>query len=97
MTDGLPDDGDAGDDLPPLTLREKVRNKAYNRQLDRRLNFYTALVLGFIGVGTVRELFEFINGNDEFNALVLLGSLAIGIGAFEIVAYVSKKLTRRED
>ena len=49
MTDGLPDDGGSGDDLAPLTLREKVRNKAYNKGLDRRLNFYTAIMLGLIG------------------------------------------------
>lgn len=95
MTDGLPDD-DEGGDLAPLTLREKVTNKAYNRGLDRRLNFYTALMLGLIGVGAVRELFQFFEG-EEFNGWTFTISLTFGLGVFELIAYVSKRATRREE
>ena len=74
-----------------------MENKGFNKALDRRLNFYTALVLGLIGVGVVRELFQLIDGSGEFSLVVFLGSLIVGIGAFEGIAYVSSKLTRRED
>ena len=96
MTDGLPDDGSEGDDLVPLTLREKVRNRAFNKALDRRLNFYTAIMLGLIGVGAVREVFQFFDG-EAFTLWVFLVSLSVGLGVFEIIAYVGKRQTRRED
>ena len=49
-----------------------------------------------IGIGAVRELFQFLDG-EEFNAWVFVLSLATGLGVFEVIAYVSKRLTVREE
>ena len=84
-------------DLEPLTLRQKVANKTFNKTLDRGLSAVNAVALGIIGYGAIKEAFDALTGTNPFGAGTFVVSLAIGIGLEALIAYPTLKLTRRED
>ena len=85
------------DEPEPLTLRQKIENKRFNKALDRVLNGFNAVSLGIIGYGAIKEAFDAIDGSDVFGAGTFIVSLLIGFGVQALIAYVTLTLTRRED
>ena len=54
------------DEPEPLTLRQKIENKRFNKALDRMLNTLSAISLGVIGYGAIKETFDALDGSDTF-------------------------------
>ena len=84
-------------DLQPLTLRQKVENKRFNKTWDRILGGLNAVSLGILGYGGIKEAFDAIAGDDAFGALTFTASIVIGVGMQIGIAYLSHTRTKRED
>ena len=83
-------------DLTPLTLRQKVENKRFNRTLDRIVGALNALALGVLGYGVVKEALDAVAG-DAFDPVLFAMSAVIGICIEIGIAYVTFVMTKRED
>ena len=90
-------EGNDQSDLHPLTLRQKVENKRFNKTLDRILGVWNALALGILGYGVVKEGLDAIADRAAFDPVLLLVSLIVGVGIEVGIAYVTFKLSKRED
>ena len=90
-------DEDEIEELQPLTLRQKIENKRFNKTWDRILGVLNAVSLGILGYGGIKEAFDAFAGTDAFSTLTFATSIAIGVGMQVGIAYLSNTRTKRED
>ena len=83
--------------LQPLTLRQKVENRRFNKVLERGLGAVNALALGVLGYGGVKEALDALAGRSELNLSTLVVSILVGVGLEAAIAYFTWTFTRRED
>lgn len=84
------------DDLEPLTLRQKVANKRFNKQFDNIVSPVRTIGLGVIGYGAVKPLIDATAGGD-FPFETFLFSLLVGVALIGGVTYFQNKLLKREE
>ena len=92
----MSEEDDQGD-LQPLTLRQKVENKRFNKTFDRLITVINALALGVLGYGVVKEALDAVAERSPFDTPLFLLSLVMGVGLELVVAYLTFRLTKRED
>ena len=91
------DEAEAGPgELEPLTLRQKVANKRYNRGLDAVVTPFKAAGLGVLGYGAIKPAIDAANG-EPFPIPTFVLSLVVALVISGGAIYVQTALTRRED
>lgn len=88
--------GEPPPDLEPLTLRQKVANKLFNKRLDNTVMPFKTLGLGILGYGAVKPTMDAASGA-AFPLGAFAFSLVVGVALLAGATYVQNTMMERED